>query len=267
MWGQDSHVSLCVPLICSPLLSRILPDTWVMTGKIDNNQWYLTAKLHGHSIPSAVMVKRKSVKIIWKICASSCQAASISPSSSRDRAALRSLESLEFSVETWRQNETKHFPILLIWTKMERLMVQWLAFLMVSFCFLVDGCCLFFLPPSYFATHMLPAAVGRPTKKNEHQQGFFTQGWFSKKRTCDRRSASVGNGRAESLQQSYHHKTLSSLSIMASPRARRRSFFLRVWSVLITNKKHQGSTRSLLDAKLSAANQTPNYSLVIETRW
>lgn len=181
MWGQDSHVSLCVPLICSPLLSRILPDTWVMTGKIDNNQWYLTAKLHGYSIPSAVMVKRKSVKIIWKICASSCQAASISPSSSRDRAALRSLESLEFSVETWRQNETKHFPILLIWTKMERLMVQWLAFLMVSFCFLVDGCCLFFLPPSYFATHMLPAAVGRPTKKNEHQQGFFTQGWFSKK--------------------------------------------------------------------------------------
>ena len=199
MWGQDSHVSVCVPLICSPLLSRILPDTWVMTGKIENNQWYLTAKLHGYSIPSAVMVKRKSVKIIWKICASSCQAASISPSSSRDRAALRSLESLEFSVETWRQNETKHFPVLLIWTKIERLMVQWLAFLMVSFCFLVDGCCLFFLPPSYFAMHMLPAAVGRPTKKNEHQQGFFTQGWFSKKRTCDRRSASVGNGRAESL--------------------------------------------------------------------
>lgn len=59
-------------------------------------------------------------------------------------------------------------------------MVQWLAFLMVSFCFLVDGCCLFFLPPSYFATHMLPAAVGRPTKKTNINRDFSLRVDFRK---------------------------------------------------------------------------------------
>lgn len=84
------------------------------------------------------------------------------------------------------------------------------------------------------------------------------------KRTCDRRSASVGNGRAESLSSHIITRPWAASVWMASPRARRRSFFLRVWSVLITQKKHQGSTSTCWMTKIECSTSNPNHSLVID---